>query len=99
MNVSIRKYCEKDLPEMIKIWNEVVEEGIAFHRKNCLQKNQAHSFLLDRLTALLHKAVMITKFTDFIFCIQTMSAVAVIFVMQAMQSQKNSADFISAKNL
>jgi hypothetical protein len=24
----IRKYREQDLPEMIAIWNEVVEEGI-----------------------------------------------------------------------
>lgn len=30
MNVEIRVYEEKDLPEMIKIWNEIVEEGIAF---------------------------------------------------------------------
>ena len=26
----IRKYTENDLPQMIAVWNEVVEEGIAF---------------------------------------------------------------------
>jgi len=26
----IRKYADMDLPELIKIWNEVVEDGIAF---------------------------------------------------------------------
>ena len=26
----IRRYTENDLPEIIRIWNEVVEEGIAF---------------------------------------------------------------------
>ena len=30
MEEQIRPYEERDLPEMIKIWNEVVEEGIAF---------------------------------------------------------------------
>ena len=28
--MKVRKYNENDLPEMIRIWNEVVEEGIAF---------------------------------------------------------------------
>lgn len=27
MEIIIRKYEQKDLPEMMKIWNEVVEEG------------------------------------------------------------------------
>ena len=26
----IREYTNQDLPEIIRIWNEVVEEGIAF---------------------------------------------------------------------
>ena len=30
MNIIVRKYEEKYLEEMIKIWNEVVETGIAF---------------------------------------------------------------------
>lgn len=29
----IRKYTNQDLPEIIRIWNEVVEEGIAFPQK------------------------------------------------------------------
>lgn len=27
--ITVRGYTEQDLPEIIKIWNEVVEEGIA----------------------------------------------------------------------
>ncbi len=38
----IRKYMEKDLPEIIRIWNEVVEEGVAFPQEqlvlDCLKK-------------------------------------------------------------
>lgn len=28
--IIVRKYEEKDLPAMIRIWNEVVEDGVAF---------------------------------------------------------------------
>ena len=32
----IRAYQDRDLPEMIRIWNEVVEEGIAFPQEELL---------------------------------------------------------------
>lgn len=35
--LSIR-YTEKDLPEMIEIWNEVVEEGGAFPQEDYLTR-------------------------------------------------------------
>lgn len=34
--ISIRKYVQDDVRSMIKIWNEVVEEGIAFPQEECL---------------------------------------------------------------
>lgn len=34
----IRKYEEADLPSMIAIWNEVVEDGIAFPQEECLDQ-------------------------------------------------------------
>ena len=36
--IRVRRYTEKDLPEMIRIWNEVVEEGIAFPQEECLDR-------------------------------------------------------------
>ncbi len=30
MNIRVRQYREQDLKEMIRIWNEVVEDGVAF---------------------------------------------------------------------
>ena len=30
MNVIIRKYESRDIADMVKIWNSVVEDGIAF---------------------------------------------------------------------
>ena len=39
----IRKYAARDLAEMIKIWNAVVEEGIAFPQEEAL----AHHLYAD----------------------------------------------------
>ena len=40
----IRRYTEQDLPEMIRIWNEVVEEGIAFPQEEVLALNTGAEF-------------------------------------------------------
>ena len=42
--VTIRKYSEKDITQMLEIWNEIVEEGIAFPQENTLDKNSAKEF-------------------------------------------------------
>ena len=34
--IIVRKYEEKDLPAMIRIWNEVVEDGVAFPQEELL---------------------------------------------------------------
>ena len=36
----VRKYEDKDLPEMIRIWNEVVEDGVAFPQEEFLTLNR-----------------------------------------------------------
>ena len=43
-NIMIRKYEEKDIPAMIAIWNEVVEEGIAFPQEECLDEVSGKAF-------------------------------------------------------
>ena len=30
MEIQIRKFEEKDLPDAVAIWNQVVEDGVAF---------------------------------------------------------------------
>ena len=40
----IREYNENDLPEIIKIWNEVVEEGIAFPQEEPLNMENGAQF-------------------------------------------------------
>lgn len=44
----VRKYEEKDLPEMIRIWNEVVEEGIAFPQEETLDMESGNRFFASQ---------------------------------------------------
>lgn len=44
MNIIIRKYTDSDLAMMIKIWNEVVEEGNAFPQAECLDLSSGRKF-------------------------------------------------------
>lgn len=34
--MTIRAYTERDIADLIRIWNEVVEEGVAFPQEECL---------------------------------------------------------------
>ena len=40
----IRKFEDKDLPAMIGIWNEIVDEGIAFPQEELLDINTGKAF-------------------------------------------------------
>lgn len=42
--MEIRKYCEKDIPEMVDIWNEVVKEGNAFPQEDYLDEVSGKEF-------------------------------------------------------
>lgn len=44
MEVWVRKYKNCDINEMIKIWNEVVEEGIAFPQEELLDERRGKIF-------------------------------------------------------
>ena len=44
MNIIIRKFQLEDLSEMIKIWNDVVEDGIAFPQEELLTDETGKSF-------------------------------------------------------
>ncbi len=44
MNIIVRTYTETDLPDMIRIWNQVVEEGIAFPQEECLTLETGRDF-------------------------------------------------------
>lgn len=44
MKIRIRGYQPQDVEAMIAIWNEVVEEGIAFPQEDCLTKASGTDF-------------------------------------------------------
>ena len=44
----IRKYNENDIPRMAEIWNEIVEEGIAFPQEECLTPDSAKEFFASQ---------------------------------------------------
>lgn len=48
MDIEIRAWEEKDLPQMIKIWNEVVEEGIAFPQEELLTDESGRQFFASQ---------------------------------------------------
>ena len=44
----IREYEQRDMNEMITIWNEVVEEGIAFPQEECLDLKNGMAFFVSQ---------------------------------------------------
>lgn len=44
MNVIIRKYESRDIADMVKIWNSVVEDGIAFPQEEYLTETSGTEF-------------------------------------------------------
>jgi len=44
MKIRLRKYTEKDLPSMVEIWNQVVEDGVAFPQEEALTPDTGREF-------------------------------------------------------
>jgi len=47
--IEIRSHREEDIPEMARIWNEVVDEGIAFPQEDALDHLSAHRLFAEQL--------------------------------------------------
>ncbi len=46
--MQVREYNQNDLSDMIRIWNEVVEEGIAFPQEDCLDNKSGAEFFASQ---------------------------------------------------
>ena len=46
--MEIRKYKENDIPEMIRIWNRVVEDGVAFPQEEFLNEESGKTFFAEQ---------------------------------------------------
>ena len=44
MNILVRDFGQQDIPAMVKIWNEVVEDGIAFPQEELLDGKIGREF-------------------------------------------------------
>ncbi len=44
MNIEIREYTQDDVKDMIEIWNEVVEDGVAFPQEELLTMETGKEF-------------------------------------------------------
>lgn len=42
--MTVRAYTEKDLDSMVRIWNQVVEDGVAFPQEECLTAETGREF-------------------------------------------------------
>ena len=50
-SMTVRAYEQKDLPRMIQIWNEVVEEGVAFPQEELLDAVTGEAFFASQTCA------------------------------------------------
>ncbi|MGN0708087.1 MAG: GNAT family N-acetyltransferase [Faecalibacterium sp.] len=48
MNIQVREYQQKDLVEMVEIWNQVVEDGVAFPQEELLTVGTAKNFFASQ---------------------------------------------------
>jgi L-amino acid N-acyltransferase YncA len=63
MDIQVRAYREQDIPKMIEIWNEVVEEGIAFPQEDTLTLQTGAKFFSEQT----YSAVAVDKDTEEIY--------------------------------
>jgi L-amino acid N-acyltransferase YncA len=63
MDIQIRAYQEQDISKMMRIWNEIVEEGIAFPQEEILTIATATQFFKKQT----YSAVAVDKVTDEIY--------------------------------
>lgn len=48
MEIVIREHTNQDIPQMVRIWNEVVEEGVAFPQEELLTQETGKAFFREQ---------------------------------------------------
>ena len=92
----IRQYTQCDIPDMVRIWNEVVEEGIAFPQEECLDLESGSAFFSSQSYMALLKSM--GRLRDYIFSIPIMWEGAAISAMQVMRFLRMFEATISVNN-
>lgn len=94
--MEIRKYREDDIPAMLRIWNKVVEEGVAFPQEEYLDEESGRKFFAEQ--SYCGVADDKARLWGCIFFTRTISGVWVAFQTQAMRWIMNVAAGISGKS-
>lgn len=48
MNIEVRAYTDNDIEAMVTIWNQVVEDGVAFPQEKCLTPESGTAFFAEQ---------------------------------------------------
>lgn len=48
MKIIVREYREDDLEQMMTVWNDIVNEGMAFPEEEALTKETGHTFFAEQ---------------------------------------------------
>lgn len=92
----IRKYTEKDISEMVHIWNEVVEDGEAFPQEEFLDdKTGAEFFASQTYCGVADNDGKLLGSTS---CIRITLAAVATLQMQVMQWIQLAVESISVRN-
>lgn len=68
MNITIRPYRESDVPAMVSIWNEVIEEGVAFPQEEGLTPETGSTFFREQT----HCGIAVDNDTGHIYGLYTL---------------------------
>ena len=84
--IEIRKFEPDDTDAAVKIWNEVVDDGVAFPQLDDLDHESGLAFFEEQTYTGIAVDSDTNEIVDFIFYIQIMLEDAAISVMQVMRS-------------
>lgn len=99
MNILIREYTKADADAVMKIWNQVVEDGGPFRRRSLSQKIMRMRFSVSRRIPVLQKTKSAERSSGCTSFIRIMSDAAAISAMPPTRCEGISAESIPYKNL
>lgn len=97
MDIKIRQYSEADTEAAVRIWNHIVEEGVAFPQIELLTAETGKQFFSKQsFTGIAYDGAVETSW-DCIFSIPIMWGAAAISAMPATRLNPSCGDAISVR--
>ena len=95
--LKIEQYNTKYINDAIEIWNDIVEDGVAFPQTELLNSQTGDEFFKSQSFTGIAIDADSGEVVGLYISTRTMSGAAGIFRMRAMRSRRTSAASISAK--